>query len=151
MNCPRRYMCWQRKRLLLGRAPGEGELQGMQPGGSALAMWLTVSGFMGRGLVSGLSLVKHSDLRVLPADTRLCQNGFQQEGFWEVGRTHGLTFPCLFWPFLNSSGWWYVACHFCLPSQDFLFWDNSGKWLPVCLPRVGVLLSGFPNVMNPPF
>ena len=59
-------------------------------------------------LVSGLSLGSHCDsgsFRVLCA--LLSQDGFQQEGFWEVGRTFGLanvnpsslllTFPEFFW------------------------------------------------------
>ena len=36
-------------------------------------MWLTVSGFMVKGLVSGLSLANHSELRVLPGGARLVQ------------------------------------------------------------------------------
>ena len=35
----------------------------------------------------------------------LCQDGFQQEGFWEVGRIDGLVSPHSFWPFPNSSDW----------------------------------------------
>ena len=40
------------------------------------------------------------------ACTSLSQDGFQQEGFWEVGRTYGLASPLSFWPFSNSSSWW---------------------------------------------
>ena len=36
----------------------------------------------------------------------LNQDGFQQEGFWDIDRTYGLESPLSFWPFLNSSGWW---------------------------------------------
>ena len=42
-------------------------------------MWLTVSGFMVMGLVSGLSSANHSD-------ALFSQDGCQKEGFWEVGR-----------------------------------------------------------------
>ena len=51
----------------------------------------SVSGFMVKGLVSGLSLASHSDSgSVLMAHTSLNQDGFQQEGFREVNRKCGL-------------------------------------------------------------
>ena len=49
------------------------------------ATWLTGSGFMLTGLVSGLSLANHSDsgsFLVVPA--LFSQDGRQREGFWEV-------------------------------------------------------------------
>ena len=68
-------------------------------------MWLAVLGFMVMGLASGLSLANHSDSRsFLVACASLSQGGFQQEGFWEVGRTcYGLVSPPSFWPLPNSS------------------------------------------------
>ena len=49
-------------------------------------MWLADSGFMVMGLVSGLSLATHSDSgSFLVALASLSQDGFQREGFWEVG------------------------------------------------------------------
>ena len=52
-------------------------------------------------------------LRVIPGGMfSLSQDGFQQEGFWEVGRTCGLestlSFSLLLFPspFPNSSSWW---------------------------------------------
>ena len=57
-------------------------------------MWLAVLGFMVMGLVSGLSLANHSDSgSFLVAHASLSQDGFQQGGFWEVGRTYGLASP----------------------------------------------------------
>ena len=54
-------------------------------------MWLAVLGFMVIELVSGLSLANHSDSgSFLVACTLLSQDGFQQEGFWEVGKTYEL-------------------------------------------------------------
>ena len=48
-------------------------------------MWLTVLAFMVMGLVSGLSLANHSDSEnFLVVHTLLSQDGYQQEGFWEV-------------------------------------------------------------------
>ena len=42
-------------------------------------------------LVSGLSLASHSDSEsFLVAQALLIQDGCQQEGFWEAGRTYGL-------------------------------------------------------------
>ena len=55
--------------------------------------WLAVSGFMVMGLVSGLSLASHSDSEsFLVAQALLIQDGCQQEGSWEVGRTYGVSF-----------------------------------------------------------
>ena len=69
-------------------------------------MWLAVSGFMVRGLVSGLSLANHSDsVSFLVVHALLDQDGLQQGGFWEVGRTYGLGSPLSFWPLPSSSGW----------------------------------------------
>ena len=50
-------------------------------------------GFMVMGLVSGLSLAKHSDSKsFLVAHALLSQNGCQPEGFWEVIGHIGVTF-----------------------------------------------------------
>ena len=48
-------------------------------------MWLAVSGFMGMGLVPGLSLASHSDSESFTVVHALfSQDGCQREGFWEV-------------------------------------------------------------------
>ena len=48
-------------------------------------MWLTVSGFMVMGLVSGLSIANPFDLEsFLVVHALFSQDGCQQEGFWEV-------------------------------------------------------------------
>ena len=48
-------------------------------------MWLTMSGFMVMGLVSGWSLTNHSNSEsFLVVHTLLSQDGCQREGFWEV-------------------------------------------------------------------
>ena len=60
------------------------------------ATCFAVSGFMMLGLISGLSLVSHSNSgSFLVACTSLSQDGFQQ-GFWDVGRTYGLVSPLSF-------------------------------------------------------
>ena len=52
------------------------------------------SGFMVMGLVSGLSLANHSDSGsfLVTQEALSSQDGFQQRGFWEVGRTCGIFF-----------------------------------------------------------
>ena len=85
-----------------GRPGREQEGKGTQKHCSAT--WLAVSGFMVMGLVSRLSLANHSDSgSFLVAHAWFSQDGFQPEGFWEVGRTYGhmaspllLTFPEFF-------------------------------------------------------
>ena len=80
-----------KQETLLGRgAPGR-EQQGKGSQENCSAMWLAISGFTVMELVSRLSLANHSDLEsFLLAQASLSQDGFQQEGFWEVGRTCGL-------------------------------------------------------------
>ena len=49
------------------------------------------------GLVSGSSLANHCDSgSFLVACASLSQDGLQQGGFWEVGRTYGLASPLFF-------------------------------------------------------
>ena len=70
----------------------------------------SVPGFRVRGLVLGLPLVSHSDSEsFLVACASFSQDGFQQEGFWEVGRTYDLVFSLSFWPF---SWWWLINSMF---------------------------------------
>ena len=62
---------------------GELESKGNQEDSSAVV----VPGFMVMGLVSGLSVVSHSDSgSFLVAHTMLSQGGCQRGGFWEVLR-----------------------------------------------------------------
>ena len=74
----------------MGR-PG-GKQQGKRTREGCSATWLAVSRFMVMLLVSGLSLANHSDSgSFLVAHALLNQDGFQSEGFWEVGRTYRLS------------------------------------------------------------
>ena len=51
-------------------------------------MWLTVSGCMVIGLVSGLSLASHSDSgSLLVVCASLCEDGFQPEEISELSKT----------------------------------------------------------------
>ena len=69
------------------RCPG-GEQQDKGTQENCSATWLTVLAFTVMGLVSRLSLATHSDSEsFLAVLALLSQDGFQREGFWEVGRT----------------------------------------------------------------
>ena len=85
-----------------GHPGGEQWDKGTQENSSAA--WFAVSGFMVMGLVSGLSLVSHSDW-VLPGGARLVQPRWMPERrILGGGQTCGVSF----WPFLNSSSWWWL-------------------------------------------
>ena len=62
----------------MGKGHPGGEQQGQGTQGNCSATWLTVSGFMVMGLVSGLSLASHSDSgSFLVACASLSQDGLQ--------------------------------------------------------------------------
>ena len=83
-----------------------GEQQGKGTQENCSATWLRVSAFMVMGLVSRLSLANHSDSgSSLVVPTSLSQDGFQREGFWEVGRIYWLL-PSPFGPS------WTLSCYF---------------------------------------
>ena len=74
-----------------GAREESGRIRGTQENCSA--MWLTVLGITVTGLVPHLSLANPSDSRsFLVVHALLSQDGFQQGGFWELGRTRGLSF-----------------------------------------------------------
>ena len=63
-------------RDFIGKGHPGGEKEGEGPQENCSAMWLTVSGFMVIGLVSGLSLASHSDSEsFLMAHASLSQDG----------------------------------------------------------------------------
>ena len=106
------------------------------------ATCLPVRGFTVMELVSILSLANHSDSKsYLVKPTLLSQDGFQQEGFWEVGRTYELVFPLSFWLFTNSSGWWYLvsstfltrttSCFKLTPASVTILPGQGGQLLPL--------------------
>ena len=72
-------------RDFIGKGHPGGEQWGKGTQENCSAMWLTISGFMVMGLVSGLSLANHSDSEpFLVVHTLFSQDGCQREGFWEV-------------------------------------------------------------------
>ena len=100
MNCLRRNTCCQSKRLDWEGHPGR-QQQGQRAQENCSATWFAVSEFMVVGSLSGWSLASHPDSPpILPGvHTLFSWDGFQQGGFWEVGRTCGVSF----WFFPNSS------------------------------------------------
>ena len=71
--------------ILLGKGTSVASSRVREPRRTALSEWLTVSGFMVMGLVSGLSLANHSDSEsFLVVHALFSQDGCQRGGFWEV-------------------------------------------------------------------
>lgn len=123
-----------------GRPGGEQQDRGAQENGSA--RWLTASGFIGMGLVSRLSLASHLarptsvGLRVLPvARTPLSQDGFQREGFWEVGGLLPLTGPSQALPVSFRGSTRFLIGATCCDS-------TSGQQLVSFRPRWAVSVNG---------
>ena len=85
---------------------GQAESRSVRNWRELLCTWLTVSGFMVMGLVSGLSLTNHSDSRVLPGGTCIVQPRWMPtRRILGGGRTRGISF----WPFPNFSDWWWLV------------------------------------------
>ena len=81
-----------KQETLRGRGPRAESSRVREPRRTALPC-----GSQSRVLVSGLSLANHSDSgSFLVTCASLSQDGFQREGFWEVGRTYGLASPLSF-------------------------------------------------------
>ena len=79
-----------------------------------------LSGFALMRLVSGLFLANHSQKRVLPGGTPIAQaRWISERRILGASRTGGVSF----WPFLNSSIWWW------LNSSTFLTETSCGKIL----------------------
>ena len=93
-----------KQEILLERAPW-GEQEGKRTQENSSVTWLALSGFTVMGLVSGLSLANHSDSRVLPSGACLVQPSWMPE---RMILGSGCTCGVSFWPFPNSSGWWWL-------------------------------------------
>ena len=99
MSCLRRHS----KRLCWEGVPGRRTAGWGNPGEMLCPVPCSL-GFMVIGLISRLSLANYSDSgNFLVVQALLSQNGCQWGGIWE-GVGHG---GVSFWPFLNSSGWWW--------------------------------------------
>ena len=119
------------KRLCWKRVPGQRAVgKGTQEDHSA--RWLTVSDFYGDGIsfwvVSGQSFW----CRVISGDTCLTQpRWIPVRRILGGGRTYGISF----WPFPNSSGWWWLVSSVFFTRTSW--YNNSHKWLLWCLASVG--------------
>jgi len=88
-----------------GKGRPGGEQVGKGTPDDCSATWLTVSGFMAMGLVLGSDLSLW--FRVLPGGTCIAQPREMP-----VRKILGRSKICgvSFWPFLYSSGWWWLVC-----------------------------------------
>ena len=107
------HMCWQSRRLYWDGAPGERAAGWGNPGG--LCHMARSLMFYGKGVhlwvVSGQTLW----LRVLPAGAFIAQPRWIPERRILGGdRTCSVSF----WPFLNSSGWWWLISSMLLPGTS---------------------------------
>ena len=94
--------CADKARDFIGKGHPGREQPGKETQENCSVTWLAVSGFIGMGLVSGLSLADHSDSRVLPSgECRVQPRWMPERRILGGGWTCGVSF----WPFLNS-GWW---------------------------------------------
>ena len=79
--------CAGKARDFIGKGRLGWEQQGKGTQENCSATWLTVSGFMVMGLVSGWALANHSNSEsFLVVHASLSQDACQQEGLWEVDR-----------------------------------------------------------------
>ena len=104
MNCLRRHMWWQSKRFYWERAPGL-RAAGWGDPGERLCHMARSLGFHGDGIRFRVVLSQSFWLRILPGVTRLVQPRWMP-----VRRILGGGWTCgvSFWPFQNSSGWWWL-------------------------------------------
>ena len=104
MNCLRRHMWWQSKRFYWERVP---RWRAGGPGnpGEPLCHVACSLGFYGDGISFWVVFSQPFWLRVLPGGARRVHPRWMPERrILGGGRTCGVSF----WPFLNSSGWWWL-------------------------------------------
>ena len=96
--------CVDKARGFIGKGCPGREQEGKGTQENCSVTWLAVWDFMVMGLVSRLFLASHSDSEsFLVVHALFSQDGCQ----WRIlggGRTCGVSF----WPFLNSSSWWWL-------------------------------------------
>ena len=108
--------CADKARDFIGKGRPGGEQEGEGTQENCSAEWLTLLGFIVMGLVSRWSLANHSN-SVFPGGARIAQPRWMlARGIFGSGRTCGVSF----WPFPNSSSWWWlissvflirISCH----------------------------------------
>ena len=104
MNCLRRHTWWQSKKFYWERAP-RWRAGGKGNPGEPLCHVACSLGFYGDGISFWVVFSQPFWLRVLPGGACLVQPRWMPERrILGGGRTCGVSF----WPFLNSSGWWWL-------------------------------------------
>ena len=132
--------CGDQARDFIGKEDQGGEQQGEGTQENSSATWLTVSGFLVMGLGSGLSSTNHSDSRVLPGIACLVRPRWMP-----VRRILGGGWTCgiSFWPFPNSSSWWWficsmfftrTSCHKTVHAMVTRVSGQGGRFQSVCSP-----------------
>ena len=109
-------MCWQSKKFYWERAPGW-RAEGWRNPREQLCHMACSLRLYGDGISYWVVFSQSFWLRVLPGGARLVQSRWMPERrILGGGRTCGVSF----WPFLNSSGWWWlissmflsrISCH----------------------------------------
>ena len=96
--------CADKTRDFIGKGRSSGEQGGKGTQEDCSATWQSLSGFTVMGLVSRLSLAKHSDSEsFLVVHALFSQDGCQREGFWELVRQVVSPFD-LSWTLLVGGG-----------------------------------------------
>ena len=104
MNCPRRHMCWQSKRFYWERAP-KWRAVGQGNPGEQLCHVAHSLGVYGDGISFRVVFSQSFWLRVAPGGARFVPPTWMPERRIQGG---GRTCGDSFWPFPNSSGWWWL-------------------------------------------
>jgi len=131
--------CADKARDFIGKGHLGGEQEGKGTQENCSAAWLPVSGFMVMGLVSGWSLANHSNSESFLVAHALLSQWMLARGILGSGQTCSVSF----WPFLNSSSWWWlissvflirISCHKTTHANGYY-----GAW-----PGWAVSISGLP-------
>ena len=139
MNCLRRHMCWQSKIFYWERAPGW-RTGGKGNPGELLCHMVCSLRFYVDGVSFWVVFIQSFWLRVLPHGVHLVEPRWMPER-----RILGGVQPCdvLFWPFPNSSCWWWLISSLFLSRTSCLKTTHAngyyGAW-----PGLAVSISVFP-------
>ena len=141
MNCLRRHVLTKQE-ILMGRGVQAESRRVREPRRTALPHG-SVLGFMVMGLSFQVVFSQSFWLSVLPHGARLVQPRWMPERILGGGQTCGISF----WPFLNSSGWWWLmssvfltrtSCHKTTHTNGYYGawpeWAVSVSVLPLMLP-----------------
>ena len=150
MNCLRRHMLTKQE-ILLGRAPGW-RAGGWGNPGELLCHVARSLGFGGDGISFWVVFGQSFLFRVFPGGAGIAQPRWMLlRGILGSGRTHGVSF----WPFPNSSGWWWlissaflirISCHKTTHANGYYGawpgWAVSISVLPLIVLHNGCITKG---------